>query len=129
MQRWHGVGSVPKGPLPFPEGLWWATWVSDFFNTLHHLHCRHLRDHAESSQAFLTLASTCHPGSTELPTQVCQVRGVPGAQGCRLLPTDLHRDGCSARVGGSDAQEPIQSPLTGLLCPLTCHILLPLLLV
>lgn len=55
------------------------------FNMLGHLHCRHLRDHAESSQAFLTAASTCHPESTEPLTQVCQVRGVPVAQDAGLF--------------------------------------------
>lgn len=50
------------------------------FSKLGHLHYRHLRDHGESSQAFLMAVSTCHPGSTEPLTRVCQVRGVPVAQ-------------------------------------------------
>lgn len=86
------------------------------FNMLARLHCRHPRDLGGSSQAFPMAASTCHPESTEPLTQVCQVRGVPVAQGegsCLLtcmgmdaVPQPPQRAG----VGGSPAQELVRAP-------------------
>lgn len=65
------------GPWLFLRDCVGASAGQSLFNMLGYLRFRPLRDHAESSQAFLMAASTCHPESTEPLIQVCQVRGVP----------------------------------------------------